>query len=124
MAEMKSRTGNGQSQCKRCKELGKWNVSWDSLMYDVFIDFEWNGPYCYECAKEISLHTSDFKIIENSEEARRDFGYNCGVDYFTITKADIEALMSGKCLAVEENGGEYSAFIILEGNKYDWEDKE
>ena len=56
---------------------------------------------------------SDFKIIENTKEGRDDFGYCYGFDEHTITKEQIQALLDGKALAVEINGGEYSLFIEL-----------
>lgn len=56
---------------------------------------------------------SDFSIIENTSEARDQYGYAYGADYFTISKEDIEALNNGKCLAVDINAGEYVAFIAL-----------
>lgn len=57
---------------------------------------------------------SDFSIIENTDEARAQYGYAYGADFFVISKEDIEALNNGKCLAVDINAGEYVAFITLE----------
>lgn len=56
-----------------------------------------------------------FKIIENSEEAEKDFGINYGCEYYSITKKQIEALLQGKQLAATINGDEYSIFITLNG---------
>lgn len=55
-----------------------------------------------------------FTIIENTHEAAKEFGFNYGADSYTITKEDIQALLDGKALAAEVNGGEYSIFIALE----------
>ena len=57
---------------------------------------------------------SDFSIIENTDEARKQYGYAYGADFFEISKRDIKALNNGKCLAVDINGGEYVAFVTLE----------
>lgn len=57
---------------------------------------------------------SDFTIIENTSKARDEYGHNYGSEVFTISKNDINALLSGKQLACDINGGEYSLFIILE----------
>lgn len=41
---------NGQAQCTRCKEKGKFNIGWSCMM----IKFkEIDGIYCSECVKEI-----------------------------------------------------------------------
>ena len=56
---------------------------------------------------------SDFTIIENTEEAQNEFGHNYGSETYSISKQDIEALLNGKQLACEINGGEYSLFIVL-----------
>ena len=57
---------------------------------------------------------SDFIIIENTSKAREEYGHRYGSEVFTISKNDIDALLSGKQLACDINGGEYSLFIILE----------
>lgn len=56
---------------------------------------------------------SDFKIIENTEEAREQYGYAYGADNYVISKEDIDALSKGKCLAFGIND-EYVGFITLE----------
>ena len=43
--------GNGQSECYRCKQNGKWSLSWTSFLYKL--DNDDGHYYCYECAKEI-----------------------------------------------------------------------
>lgn len=42
------RTGNGQTECTRCKEKGKWALNWDSFLY-TFND----KPYCFDCLMEM-----------------------------------------------------------------------
>ena len=38
------RTGNGQTECARCKEKGKFALTWDSFL------FTYNAkPYCPSC---------------------------------------------------------------------------
>ena len=41
---------NGQSQCRRCKELGIWHVEWTSFMYEIEGR---EGHYCWACAHDI-----------------------------------------------------------------------
>ncbi len=48
--------GNGQSQCRRCKELGKWNVQWCCFMYEIE---GYEGHYCSECMKEIKRQENE-----------------------------------------------------------------
>lgn len=42
------RTGNGQTECTRCKDNGKWSLTWDSFLY-TFND----KPYCFNCLMEM-----------------------------------------------------------------------
>lgn len=42
------RTGNGQTECTRCKEKGKFALTWDSFLY-TFND----KPYCFNCLMEM-----------------------------------------------------------------------
>lgn len=60
---------------------------------------------------------SDFEIIENTFEAKNEFGFCYGAETFTITKDDIRALLEGKMLATTINCDEYSIFIKLETDK-------
>lgn len=53
-------------------------------------------------------------IIENTEEARYNFGYRYGSERCVITDEDIEALKNGKCLAFDINDDEYVAFVYKE----------
>ncbi|ADL36051.1 hypothetical protein bpr_II112 (plasmid) [Butyrivibrio proteoclasticus B316] len=43
--------GHGQGSCKRCSDMGKWNVSWMSFLYKVD---GCEGCYCLSCAKEMA----------------------------------------------------------------------
>ena len=51
-----------------------------------------------------------FVQLDNTEEARREFGYGYGSDHTIITEDDIKALRDGKILAFSD--GEYSHFIV------------
>ena len=42
--------GEGQGECKRCKELKGWNRHWTSLLYKIEGR---DGTYCFECVKAI-----------------------------------------------------------------------
>lgn len=52
------------------------------------------------------------QIIENTEQAQKEYGYMCGADTFYLTREMIEALLNGKCVAGDN--GEYVTFIVLE----------
>ena len=56
---------------------------------------------------------SKFTIIEDTEEAREEFGYNYGAEMYEILVDDLKALAEGKMLATTINGNEYSIFIRL-----------
>lgn len=42
--------GNGQGECKRCKELKGWGLNWTSFLYRIE---GYEGQYCWKCVKEI-----------------------------------------------------------------------
>ena len=42
--------GEGQSQCRRCKERGIFNVCWCCFMFEIEGH---EGHYCRECMEEI-----------------------------------------------------------------------
>lgn len=52
------------------------------------------------------------KIIENTRQAKDEYGYMWGSDTFYLTKEMIEALLNGKCIAGDN--GEYVTFIEME----------
>lgn len=56
---------------------------------------------------------SDFSVINNSLEAMKEFGLQYGYETFKITRNDIQALLDGKILAGDYDGG-YSIFVRLE----------
>lgn len=41
------RNGNGQTECYRCKQKGKFALTWDCCLYNYD-----NKPYCYNCLME------------------------------------------------------------------------
>jgi len=43
-------TGNGQGECKRCSDKGKWNRVWTCMLYEIE-GFE--GCYCSKCVNDI-----------------------------------------------------------------------
>jgi hypothetical protein len=55
--------------------------------------------------------TDPVTIIENTTEARKDYGERYGVDEIELTPEHIAALKAGKCIA--SNNGEYTQFITL-----------
>lgn len=55
---------------------------------------------------------SEFTIIEDTEKAREEFGYNYGGGIYEILRDDLKALAEGKMLATTIND-EYSIFIRL-----------
>lgn len=54
------------------------------------------------------------KIIENTGIAKDKFGHNYGSETLKLTSKMMKALKSGKCIAREINGGEYTLFIVPE----------
>lgn len=59
---------------------------------------------------------SKVHIVENSDSAKEDFDtsvHSSAATNLTITKADIDALLSGKCLAIYD--GEYTTYLTYEG---------
>lgn len=76
------RKGHGQTECKRCKDNGRWSLTWDSFLYN-FND----EPYCFECLMEM-LEESQQKldditkyIEENKNKIYAPYGDNEDTDY-------------------------------------------
>ena len=42
--------GEGQGQCKRCTDNGKWNRAWMCFLYKID---GLEGCYCRECVKKL-----------------------------------------------------------------------
>ena len=89
------RTGNGQTECIRCKEKGKFALYWDSFLYTYN-----KKPYCLDCLFEI-LEEKDKVIYEAREFLKEFHNYEnrfkwCEEDYIkTILKFE-EILERGK----------------------------
>lgn len=45
-------SGNGLSECYRCKKLGKYSLTWTNFLYTVKTD-NYKNLYCSEHAKEL-----------------------------------------------------------------------
>ena len=56
---------------------------------------------------------SDFEIYSKRKKVEPCYG----LDEFSISKEDIEALLNGKKLYTQVNDGEYAITITLEENK-------
>lgn len=52
------------------------------------------------------------KIIENTDKAKKEYGYMWGADTFVLTKEMLKALLLGKCIAGDN--GEHVTFIVYE----------
>jgi len=61
------------------------------------------------------IPTEDIAIIENTATARDEFGYAWGGGDTIINKKHLEALRSGKCIALYD--GEYVTFLSLKKPK-------
>lgn len=72
------RNGNGQTECTRCKEKGKWALTWDSFLY-TFND----KPYCFDCLMEM-LEQKDNIIKEARRYVKTCKEYDTGIRYQTI----------------------------------------
>lgn len=53
----------------------------------------------------------ELTVLENTEEARSDYGYRWGASTIILSKDNILELFRGECLA--ETDGEYPTFILL-----------
>lgn len=47
--------GNGQGECKRCSDNGKWNRVWTSMLYKIE---GLEGCYCGKCVNDIKQEKS------------------------------------------------------------------
>lgn len=54
------------------------------------------------------------KIIDPTQEAREEYGYNQGGRIAKLSEEQVKALLQGKSIAFTD--GEYSTFLILEDN--------
>ena len=63
----------------------------------------------------LSSENSDDRIelIENTAEARAQFGENFGAFQFKLTREQIEGLLAGKVVAFDINEREYAGFLSL-----------
>ena len=48
--------GNGQGQCTRCKEEGRWSQSWMCFLYKVEGK---KGCYCFDCITQMIKEEED-----------------------------------------------------------------
>lgn len=88
---------NGQSECKRCKEKGKYSLTWASFLYKIYNE---EGFYCFDCIKEIEKERQvDYK-------QRIDKAIKCYLKELAILNADNQPMDK---VAVK-------MFNILEGN--------
>ena len=56
-------------------------------------------------------YSCDPRILEPGEDAREKAGYAYGADYCLLTKDQIQAMLDGKQLHLDINGGEYVLFL-------------
>ncbi len=54
---------------------------------------------------------NNVRVIENTNQAKYDYGYLWGTDTFQLTKEMIQELLNGKCIAGDN--GEYVTFIEM-----------
>ena len=47
---VKQAVGNGQTQCRGCKDKGIWNVQWTDFLFRID---GLEGCYCRKCVNEI-----------------------------------------------------------------------
>lgn len=59
-------------------------------------------------------YSCDPRILEPGEDAREKAGYAYGADYCLLKKDQIQALLDGKQLHLDINGGEYVLFLAYE----------
>ena len=65
--------------------------------------------------EEFSQNDGDDRIelIEDTSEARAQFGENYGAFEFPLTREQIEGLLEGKVIAFDINEREYTGFLSL-----------
>lgn len=54
---------------------------------------------------------NNVKVIENTNEAKNEYGWMWGADTFYLTKEMIQELLNGKCIAGDN--GEYVTYIEM-----------
>lgn len=50
--KIKRAEGEGQAQCRGCKDKGRWNVQWCTFLYEIE---GLDGLYCHDCMQQIKL---------------------------------------------------------------------
>ena len=58
-------------------------------------------------------HDDRIETIENTSEARANFGENYGAFEIRLTSEQVEALLAGKVVAFDINGREYTGLLSL-----------
>jgi len=53
------------------------------------------------------------ELIDDTPEARAEFGENYGAYEFRLTREQLEGLMAGKVVAFDINGREYTGFMSV-----------
>lgn len=59
-------TGEGQGECKRCADKGKWNRMWMPFLYHIE---GMEGCYCKKCVREIEIED----VLRTLEKLYNDF---------------------------------------------------
>ena len=109
------------SGLKRVKSTGK--VTWEQSaelktlaeMPDEQIDLsdipeitDWRGAVVGKYVRDDRI-----ELIENTAEARVQFGENYGAFEFQLTHEQVEGLMAGKVVAFDISEREYTGFLSL-----------
>lgn len=53
------------------------------------------------------------ELIDDTPEAREEFGKNYGAYEFRLTQEQVEGVLAGKVVAFDINGREYSGFMSV-----------
>lgn len=53
------------------------------------------------------------ELIDDTAEAREEFGKNYGTYEFRLTREQVEGVLAGKVVAFDINGREYSGFMSV-----------
>ncbi|MDR3580762.1 MAG: hypothetical protein P4L44_12450 [Oryzomonas sp.] len=100
-----------------CKVTGAQSAELKALaeMPDEQIDLsdipeitDWSGAVAGKYNRDDRI-----EIIENTAEARSQFGENYGAFEFKLTHEQVEGLLAGKVVAVDISGREYTGFLSL-----------
>lgn len=86
------RNGHGQTECRGCKNKGKYALNWDCFLYN----FD-NEPYCFDCLME-KLEQLQQENQELKEQNKKEFA-----DYIKFKKEQYDEYLEKINKLIKEN---------------------